>query len=116
MSIGSRIKERRTELHITQEQLADQIGVTKGAIANYENEVSTPKIGLLYRLLDVLDCDANYLHQDNMKKSTFDTCSTPDEFRNVIIKYRALDTRGKALIEAVLDSEYRFCKEKHPVE
>ena len=110
MSIGSRIKERRTELHITQEQLADQIGVTKGAIANYENEVSTPKIGLMYRLLDALDCDANYLHQDNMKESTFEACSTPDEFNKLIRKYRQLDERGKALIETILDTEYRYCK------
>ena len=111
MSIGSRIKERRTELHITQEQLAEKIGVTKGAIANYENEVSTPKIGLMYKLLDVLDIDANYLHQDNMKESTFESCSTPEEFNKLILKYRALDNRGKALIETILESEYRYCKE-----
>ena len=110
MSIGSRIKERRTELHITQEQLADKIGVTKGAIANYENEVSTPKIGLMYRLLEVLDCDANYLHQDNMKTSAFDSCSTPEEYNKIIRKYRALDERGKALIENMLESEYKFCQ------
>lgn len=110
MSIGSRIKERRTELHITQEQLADRIGVTKGAIANYENEVSTPKIGLMYRLLDALDCDANYLHQDNMKESTFDATSTPEEFNKIIRKYRALDERGKAMIETLLDKEYRYCQ------
>ena len=111
MSIGSRIKERRTELHITQEQLADRIGVTKGAIANYENEVSTPKIGLMYRLLDVLDCDANYLHQDNMKSSTFDSCSTPEEFNKLIRKYRALDERGRAIVETILETEYKYCAE-----
>lgn len=112
MSIGSRIKERRTELHITQEQLADRIGVTKGAIANYENEVSTPKISLMYKLLDALDCDANYLHQDNMKESTFDSCSTPEEFNKLIRKYRALDERGKTLIESLLDNEYRYCTDQ----
>lgn len=112
MSIGSRIKERRTELHITQEQLADQIGVTKGAIANYENEVSTPKISLMYKLLDALDCDANYLHQDNMNESTFDSSSTPEEFNKLIRKYRQLDERGKALVETILESEYQYCREK----
>lgn len=112
MSIGSRIKERRTELHITQEQLADKIGVTKGAIANYENEVSTPKSALMYKLMDALDCDANYLHQDNMKESTFEACSTPEEFNKLIRKYRSLDDRGKAVIETILESEYRFCARK----
>lgn len=109
MSIGSRIKERRTQLHITQEHLADQIGVTKGAIANYENEVSTPKNALMYKLMDALDCDANYLHQDNMKASTFEAVSTPEEFHKLIRKYRALDQRGRSLVETILETEYQYC-------
>ena len=52
MSIGSRIKELRIKRGITQEELAQQIGVTKGAIGNYENEVSSPKIELMYKLFD----------------------------------------------------------------
>ena len=60
MSIGSRIKELRIKRGITQEELAQQIGVTKGAIGNYENEVSSPKIELMYKLFEALDCDANY--------------------------------------------------------
>lgn len=54
MSIGSRIKEARINKKLTQEELALKIGVTKGAIANYENEVSTPKVDLIYKLFDVL--------------------------------------------------------------
>lgn len=67
MSIGSRIKSARKEKGMTQEYLASLIGVTKGAIANYENEVSIPKIELLYKLMDTLNVDANYLYQDEMK-------------------------------------------------
>lgn len=67
MSIGSRIKSARKEKGMTQEYLASLIGVTKGAIANYENEVSVPKIELLYKLMDTLNVDANYLYQDEMK-------------------------------------------------
>lgn len=43
MGIGKRIKELRNESNLTQEELAKKIGVTKGAIANYENETSHPK-------------------------------------------------------------------------
>ena len=43
MSIGSRIKERREQLGMTQRQLADKLGVTKSAICNYENGTSKPK-------------------------------------------------------------------------
>lgn len=67
MSIGSRIKEARIKNGLTQEDLASSIGVTKGAIANYENGVSTPKVELLFKLFTALNCDANYLYQDDMK-------------------------------------------------
>jgi len=66
MGIGKRIKERRDALGLTQEQLAKIIGVTKGSIANYENQVSHPKEPILYKLFDALQCDANNLFQDEM--------------------------------------------------
>ncbi len=105
MSIGSRIKELRIKRGLTQEELARQIGVTKGAVANYENEVSSPKIELMYKLFDVLQCDANYLHQDDMKSNVYKDSSTPEEFENIIKKYRALDEHGKDLVDTVLKKE-----------
>lgn len=105
MSIGSRIKELRIKHNITQEELAKMIGVTKGAIANYENEVSSPKIDLMYKLFDALDCDANYLHQDDMKALTYKNKATPEEFENIIKKYRSLDPYGQETVNIVLERE-----------
>lgn len=67
MSIGSRLKEARKQKNFTQEELAAKIGVTKGAIANYENQVSTPKIEILFKLIQELGVDANYIYQDYIK-------------------------------------------------
>lgn len=105
MSIGSRIKELRIKHNITQEELAKMIGVTKGAIANYENEVSSPKIDLMYKLFDALDCDANYLHQDDMKALTYKNKATPEEFENIIKKYRSLDPYGQETVNYILERE-----------
>ena len=66
MSIGSRLKEARISKKITQTDLASAIGVTKGAIGNYETDVSSPKEDILIRLMKYLDIDANYLYQDYM--------------------------------------------------
>lgn len=104
MSIGSRIRELRIKNGITQEDLAKTIGVTKGAIANYENEVSSPKIDLMYKLFDALDCDANYLYQDDMKELYKDK-STPEEFEKIIKKYRSLDPYGQETVNITLDRE-----------
>jgi len=105
VSIGSRIKELRLKRGLTQEELAQKIGVTKGAVANYENEVSSPKIELMYRLFDALDCDANYLHQDDMKKSIYRENATPEEFETLVKVYRNLDAYGQEGIHAALKRE-----------
>ena len=108
LSMGSRIKEARIQKGFTQEYLAKKIGVTKSAIANYENEISTPKIELLYKLFDVLQCDANYLYQDEMN-------SLADKDENMILslkekthikKYRTLDEHGKKAVDCILNVEY----------
>lgn len=49
---------------MTQEELAKLLGVTKGAVANYENETSHPKEPVMYKMFEALQVDANYLFQD----------------------------------------------------
>lgn len=75
MSIGKRIKEARESKGLTQRELANRVGITAGAIGNYENGTSSPKETIMFALLDVLNVDANYLFQDdmteNMKKRAF---------------------------------------------
>jgi len=106
--MGSRIKEARIQKGFTQEYLAKKIGVTKSAIANYENEISTPKIELLYKLFDVLQCDANYLYQDEMNsladKDENMTLSLKEKTH--IKKYRTLDEHGKKAVDCILNVEY----------
>lgn len=104
MSIGSRIRELRGKKNLTQEELASMINVTKGAIANYENEVSSPKIELMYRLFEVLECDANYLYQDEMKER-YKGKATPDEFDGLVKKFRRLDQHGQETVLIILDRE-----------
>lgn len=42
MSVGSRIKELRNSLGLTQQKFADRLGIQRGAIANYELERNVP--------------------------------------------------------------------------
>lgn len=112
MSIGSRIKELRIRQNMTQEELARIIGVTKGAVANYENEISSPKSDLMYRLFDALECDANYLYQDAMNLNIYENRTTPEEFENIIKKYRNLDDYGKETIAITLERESERSKQQ----
>ena len=47
LKIGNRIKAKRRERNLTQEELASMLGVTKAAVSKWENEESYPDIMLL---------------------------------------------------------------------
>ena len=104
MSFGSRLRERREALGMKQNELGRLLGVTGSAIGNYENSVSSPKAEVLYRDFDVLQCDANYLFQDEMRTDLTSGIS-PAEL-DMIRKYRALDGHGRELIDIILDMEH----------
>lgn len=104
MSFGTRLKEKRESLGITQPQLAEMLGVSKGAIGNWETDVNSPRATLLYDLFDILHCDANYLFQDETRELYKDEAS-PDEFVNIVLKYRNLDDYGRETINIALERE-----------
>lgn len=110
MGIGKRIKEARTNKKLTQEELAKVVGVTKGAIANYENETSHPKEPVMYALIDALGVDANFLFQDcvNTIPSKQKTAAPqPDTAENIAWRYKNLDDHGKQVVCAVVSEEER---------
>lgn len=87
MSIGTKIRDARLALNLTQEELARRIGVSKNAVSNYENGVSTPKVELLCALMKALQVDANYIY-DVSDSSTGPIPLSPHE-RHVLLAYRA---------------------------
>ncbi len=103
MSFGTRLKARREQLGITQPQLAEMLGVSKGAIGNYETDANSPKATILFKVFDVLKCDANYLFQDEMGNN-YPMKVSYDEYES-IKKYRNLDDHGKELVNYTLDKE-----------
>lgn len=104
MSFATRLKEQRIRMGLTQVQLANALGVSKGAVGNYEIGTSSPKADNLYQLFDILKCDANYLFQDEMRE-LHEAHATPDEMENLVKKYRTLDGHGKEMVDFVLDKE-----------
>lgn len=103
MSFGSRLKERREALGLKQSELGQQLGITGSAIGNYETGVSSPKADILYKVFDVLGCDANFLFQDEMREIQNASLS-PAEIQHVK-KYRALDEHGKRVVDYLIDAE-----------
>lgn len=105
MSMGSRILEARTKKGLTQEALAKLIGVSKGAIGNYETGVSFPKVDVLFRLFKILDVDANYLYQDYAVFPGHSNLS--DAELSLVNDYRNVDDHGRRITRLLLNEELR---------
>ena len=106
MSIGSRIKEKREAIGMTQEELAAALGVSKGAVGNYESGSSYPKIDNRIQLFRVLKTDANFIFQDEATQKEVELSLKE---QRVIKKYRKLDSYGIDAVDSVLDVEYTRC-------
>ncbi|MFL6730617.1 MAG: helix-turn-helix transcriptional regulator [Sphingomicrobium sp.] len=59
--LANRIKERRTELDLTQAELAEQVGVTRKTVNTVENGVFTPSATLAIKLARALNVQVEQL-------------------------------------------------------
>jgi len=82
MSLGQFITLRRKHLHMTQEQLASRLNVSKSAVAKWENDGGIPDRDNLYRLSEVLGISVDELHRvianPNFEDVDFEVNITPD--------------------------------------
>lgn len=72
--LGKRIKIQRKNLKMTQEALAEQIGVARQTLAKWEINEGYPDLVMLTKLCEVFDCESGYLlgEYDCKKKDTAD--------------------------------------------
>lgn len=62
MNMGDIIKKKRVEIGLTQEELAEKLGLQKSAIAKYENgRVENIKRSVLKKMSELFDCSPSYL-------------------------------------------------------
>lgn len=106
MSFGSRLKDKREEIGLTQDELGKLIGASQSAVGSWEAGTNSPRATLLYNLFEILHCDANYLFQDEMKNLEYKDKATPEEFETIIKKYRDLDPHGRKMVDFTLNEEY----------
>ena len=58
---GERLKALRTNFPMTQQQLADLIGVTKSVVSAYETATRYPSYPILVRIAEVYHVSSDYL-------------------------------------------------------
>lgn len=77
-AIGNRIKSRRKELELTQEQVGNIVGVNKSTIQRYENGlIKELKMPVVQAIANALNVDLNWLVLKSENKSSITSNSKP---------------------------------------
>lgn len=67
MNIGNNIKNLRKQKKLTQEQVAEKLGISYQAVSRWENNANTPDIALLPEIASIFDVSIDTLFADNIE-------------------------------------------------
>ena len=96
-AIGSRLRSARIRNGLTQEKLAEKIGVTSKYISKVENGAATPSLSFVIRFSEITESDLNLLLVDPKHENS----RTGWEFKEMRSsygdRYTDLSERGRKL-------------------
>lgn len=58
---AERLKQERAKAKLTQQDIANQLSISRGAYAQYENDMTQPTIETLAKIADILKTSVDYL-------------------------------------------------------
>ena len=64
MSMGSKLAQARRKNNLTQEQLAEQLGVTRQAVSRWESDTAYPETDKIVRMSQLLGVSCDWLLRD----------------------------------------------------
>ncbi|HIT32589.1 MAG TPA: helix-turn-helix transcriptional regulator [Candidatus Enterenecus stercoripullorum] len=64
MSMGSKLAQARRKHNLTQEQLAEQLGVTRQAVSRWESDTAYPETDKIVRMSEILGVSCDWLLRD----------------------------------------------------
>ena len=115
MSFASRLRQAREQAGFTQQDLAKKLGVTKNAISNYENGVSSPKWKILVEIFDILHVDPNFLYQDDFSSELAEAHVLTPQQSALLAAFDQLNEEGQTkAVEYVEDLVLPGRYKKHP--
>ena len=69
MSLGNKLAEARKKQNLTQEQLAERLGVTRQAVSRWESDTAYPETDKIVRMAQILEVSCDYLLQDGVDET-----------------------------------------------
>ena len=98
MTIGEKIAQARREKRLTQEELADRLGVSRQAVSKWESGAALPETDKLARLSGLLGVSCDYLLCDDASEEQGNAFGRP----NARSLYRRPLTSGGVAVVAIL--------------
>lgn len=118
--LAERLKQLRSEKGMTQVQLAQRLGVSKGTVAMWETSKRKPSFEILSKLSDIFDRRMDYIlgYSDDasspqLSEEELDqlgSWAAGDSMHETIMQYLRLDEYGKQAVEAIIRTEFERCK------
>lgn len=101
------LKLLRQEKKISQQKLADALGLSQQSINHYENHKIEPDIGTLIKLADFFDTSVDYIvgHTEIVRRIEPTTAYHLNEAEaDLITHYRSLSPKERACVSQVIDT------------
>ena len=97
------LKLLRNEKGISQQRLANVLGLSQQSINKYENHSSEPDINTLIAIADYFDTSVDYLLGYNNERELKNIRLKPEE-ETLIRKYRKLSAEERVCIDTLTDT------------
>ena len=116
MDIGTRIRNNRLRLKLTQEDLSLMLGVTQKNISFYENNARVPPADILINLTKIFNVTSDYLlglsDEDNLKNNTKKMMLTASE-QQLLMEFRNLEKEYKDIVWGELMKCRKMQEQEH---
>ena len=104
------LKLLRTKRKMSQQSLADQLGVSQQSVYKYENDLSEPDIKTLKKLSEIFNTSIDYIvgntNDPRLLDSYTETSLTKHEL-HYLQYYRSLTHKRRKIIDSLLEDYYQ---------
>ncbi len=103
MSIGTNLRRLRNRTKLSQEEVADRLGIDRKTYANWENEYNDIKSEYIPSLAEIFDVEISELFQDSHSKVTVNQNNTDNKEHSTNINGMVLVLTDKEAVNQVVE-------------
>jgi transcriptional regulator with XRE-family HTH domain len=103
MTLGQKLYEKRKEKSLTQEALAEKLGVSPQAVSKWENDVSCPDISLLPKIARIFETTVDeLLSEESEPLARVEPTETRKSIDDMILRINVVDGKDKVKVNLPL--------------